>query len=553
MLLGIDIGGTNTDCALIENGQLVAHCKIPTTENCLLQAIEQAISEVLARAPQKNITRFNLSTTLCTNALVKGETPPVAVLATRGPGIVLSADFLPVEISWLGAVMDHRGVEILPLQSAQIEEIASQCKARGIEYYAVVGKFSPKNPSHENQIAAALQGQAKHITLGHRLCGRLNFPRRLASAYFNAAVWQSFAAFAEAAKHSTKRFGINQQPAIIKADGGTMSLDEAANFPLESVFSGPAASIMGILTLTNCQEDALVLDIGGTTTDIALLSAGVPVLKPDGITLQGRPTLIRSVESLSIGIGGDSLARLKNGEPCVGPKRQGPCLAMGGPAPTLMDACNVLGLSHLGEIQKSRSGLNAMARQAGTDATALASQIVQKAVNTIFHASHEMLARVNAKPVYTIDELLSEKAITPKRIIVMGGPAKTLAPELENIFGLPVTVPPHAEVANAIGAALTCPTASLELFADTAKGFLSVPRYGIQKDISPDFDLSEAIATGQLLLTKEMKKSGETVSPRDIQILEESSFNMIEGYSRTGRNIRVKCQLQPRVTRLNSR
>ena len=99
MLLGVDIGGTNTDCALIDNGQLVASRKIPTTETRLLQAIEQAVSEVLAHARQKKITRFNLSTILCTNALVKGETPPVAVLATRGPGIVFPPDFLPVEVS----------------------------------------------------------------------------------------------------------------------------------------------------------------------------------------------------------------------------------------------------------------------------------------------------------------------------------------------------------------------------------------------------------------------------------------------------------------------
>ena len=551
MLLGVDIGGTNTDCALIDNGQLVASRKIPTTETRLLQAIEQAVSEVLAHARQKKITRFNLSTTLCTNALVKGETPPVAVLATRGPGIVFPPDFLPVEVSWLSAVMDHRGAEILPLQLAQIKEIAAQCKARGIEYYAVAGKFSPKNPAHENQIAAALQGQAKHITLGHRLCGRLNFPRRLCSAYFNAAVWQSFATFAEAARQSVKRFGINQQPAIIKADGGTMSLDEAANFPLESVFSGPAASIMGILALTDCEDDALVLDIGGTTTDIALLSAGVPILKPDGISLQGRPTLIRSVETLSIGIGGDSLVQLKDGQACVGPGRQGPCLALGGPAPTLMDACNVLGLDNLGDKQKSQQGLSDIGQK--TDTTTLAAHIVQTALNRIYRASLDMLAQVNAKPVYTIDELLSEKAVVPKRIIVMGGPAATLAPELEKIFNLPVTVPPHAAVANAIGAALTCPTAGLELFADTAKGFLAVSRYGVQKKIAPGFDLSEAVTTGQFLLAEEMKKRGETVSPGEIQILEQSSFNMIEGYSRTGRNIRVKCQVRPRVRQLGCR
>lgn len=550
MLLGIDIGGTNTDCALIDNGRLVASCKIPTTNDNLLQAIEQAMTRVFTEVKNPHIRRVNLSTTLCTNALIKGDIPQVAVFATRGPGIVLPPDFLPVQIHWLNAVLDHRGEEIVPLETAEIKRIAAQCKMRKIEYYAVSGKFSPKNPTHEKQIASFLLPNAKHITLGHRLSGKLNFPRRLATSYFNAAVSKSFSVFAEAAAKCTQKFGIQNQPAIIKADGGTMTLEDACNFPLESVFSGPAASIMGVLALSRTNEDAFVLDIGGTTTDIALLSGGVPVLKPDGISLEGLPTLIRSIETRSIGIGGDSFVRVENGTVKVGPNRLGQCLALGGCVPTLIDACNVLGLTQVGKKEKSLCGLQELARESRLTVSDLAEKIIQTAVEQIYSASLKMLAEINAKPVYTLDELLREKEISPRQIIVMGGPAKTLAAKLQQTFSLPVNVPPYAEVANAVGAAQICPTTMLELFADTAKGTLSLPRLGIQTVTPKNFNLETAIHFVQENLIEEMKKQNEKITPDRIQILEQLSFNMIEGYTTTGKNIRVKCQIRPQVLQL---
>lgn len=128
------------------------------------------------------------------------------------------------------------------------------------------------------------------IALGHRLSGRLNFPRRIATAYWNAAVWTLHNRFADAVEASLKDMGIDAPAYLLKADGGAIPLSVSRERPVEALLSGPAASVMGMMALMpSCSEDTLVLDMGGTTTDIALLAAGQPVLSPDDLVVNGAP------------------------------------------------------------------------------------------------------------------------------------------------------------------------------------------------------------------------------------------------------------------------
>ena len=167
------------------------------------------------------------------------------------------------------------------------------------------------------------------IALGHRLSGRLNFPRRIATAYWNAAVWTLHNRFADAVEASLKDMGIDAPAYLLKADGGAIPLSVSRERPVEALLSGPAASVMGMMALMpSCSEDTLVLDMGGTTTDIALLAAGQPVLSPDDLVVNGRSTLVRALKSVSIGLGGDSQVTVAPGIQ-VGPLRKGPALAFG--------------------------------------------------------------------------------------------------------------------------------------------------------------------------------------------------------------------------------
>jgi N-methylhydantoinase A/oxoprolinase/acetone carboxylase beta subunit len=326
-----------------------------------------------------------------------------------------------------------------------------------------------------------------------------------------------------------------------------MPLTLAREIPVQSIFSGPAASVMGILAAAPQSEDAIVLDIGGTTTDIALLLDGSPLLERDGITLADHPTLVRALQVTSIALGGDSAVRFENGAFHVGPERLGPCMAAGGPAPTLMDAVNVLGYARYADTERSMAGIRELAMRQGSSVRECARQVVDTAMGILSRAVGEFLTLVNSRPVYTIQEILQERRLTPKRVLLIGGPAKALAPLVEAALELPALVPPHSPVANAIGACLTRPTQGVVLTVDTARGRFTAPGLGIMKTVPRTYTVEQAVAEARELLSAELARQGIHAHADDIQVLQAESFNMVENNVTIGRNIRVRCQLRPGV------
>ncbi|MEI3477832.1 MAG: hydantoinase/oxoprolinase family protein [Bilophila sp.] len=353
-------------------------------------------------------------------------------------------------------------------------------REEGLRAFACVTKFSTRNPSHEDALEAVVRevfadGPEPVIALGHRLSGRLNFPRRIATAYWNAAIWELHNRFADAVEASLRDMGLTAPAYLLKADGGAMPLSVSRERPVEALLSGPAASVMGMLALSPVgEEDVLVLDMGGTTTDMALLAAGQPVLSPQDLVVKGRSTLVRSLKSVSIGLGGDSEVRMTPEGAQVGPLRRGPALAFGGTTgPTFLDCLNVLGHAQAGDTAASQSGVEAMAALYGLSAEALAEQALDCARSRIAAAVRALLDEVNGQPVYTLAALLEGRAVRPARAVLVGGPAEAVAPLLGGVLGMPVETlanPVLGPVANAIGAALTRPTASLESFCGYGGG-----------------------------------------------------------------------------------
>jgi N-methylhydantoinase A/oxoprolinase/acetone carboxylase beta subunit len=346
---------------------------------------------------------------------------------------------------------------------------------------------------------------------------------------------------------SLKAFAIQAEINILKADGGTMPLARALEMPVQSIFSGPAASVMGILAMAPTGSDALMLDIGGTTTDIALFAAGQPLLEREGISIDNRPTLVRAIHVESIGIGGDSLIRVEGETVLVGPQRLGPCMAMGGPAPTLMDALNVLELVEFGHSRDSIMGIEELAGRHGLTGQQLARSAVDTAVNAISAKIDSLITQVNSKPVYTIHEILEDRPIRPSRLIVIGGPAHIFRDLLQTRLGMEVVIPPLHGVANAIGAALTRSTAQLVLTADTTRGKVSVPRLEIFRSVPASYTLEAAIAEAKSLLIGDLGQAGRGITAGEVQITQADSFNTVEDFYTTGRNIRVVAQVQPAV------
>ena len=447
----------------------------------------------------------------------------------------------------IAGFLDHRGTEIRVLNRQELQMAVSNCQQSNVKVYAAISKFSPRNPAHEQQMLASMQDCADYVTVGHQLSAHLNFPRRIATAYYNSAVWRIYNRFADAIEQSIREFGLRASVHILKADGGTMPMSVSRKFPVESILSGPAASIMGIIALCDIHEDAVILDIGGTTTDIAIFARGVPLIEQEGIALNSHHTLVRALKTCSIGIGGDSALRLSENGVTVGPLRLGPAMANAGQHPTLIDACNVTGIAAHGNIQASRAGLQRLAEPFSLAPQTVAEEAIHSAVRKIHQKAERLLAEINARPVYTIHELLEDNTLTPRTLYVMGGPAQTLSGTLAAEFGIPVVVPPNYAVANAVGAALTRQTFEIELFADTEKKIMVIPTLNVQQKITGRYSLEQAKQDAIRYLQEYVSQlDAQNLSPA-IEITDAETFRMVSGFATVGQNIRVKCQMTPGI------
>ncbi len=556
MLLGIDVGGTHTDAVALhlcgKKAHILASAKVKTNPQNLLFSIQQVLNIILQDVERTKIRQLNLSTTLTTNAIVENRIEDVGVLLIPGPGIDPLNYQICKNFHCIPGSMDHRGIETERLNMNISKHYIEQCRAQGIKTFAVVGKFSVRNPLHELQLRHTLKGTepagADFITLGHLLGGTLNFPRRVATAYFNCAVWRIFGYFADAIEQTLCELGLDCHVNILKADGGTMPLAYSRNMPVQSIFSGPAASVMGILALTDIFHDSVILDIGGTTTDIAIFAKGSPLIEPSGIDIGSHPTLVRALKVKSIGVGGDSSIWLLGDSVRVGPNRLGPSLAEGGSHPTLTDALNYLELSDIGDKEVSRLGFEKYAKEHTLSPKTLAEKAVDTATSTIQKETQALLNEINDKPVYTIHELMEGHRIVPRKIYVVGGPAKAMRLPLFARFRLSTEVPENFAVANAVGAALTRTTADLELFADTQKNSMFLPSLGHRENIHGEYSLQDAERDAMNHLLAHLTDLRLADDAARAQITHASSFSMVEGIQTVGRNIRVTCQIKPGVS-----
>ena len=583
MVLGIDAGGTHTDAALLAvperaregrglpEGRLLASAKVPTRHEDLPGTVREvlaALSTALEAAGLDGpalfcrVERVTLGTTLAVNALVQGRADKVGLALSAGPGLDPVHFTLGEHVCIVPGGLDHRGVEVAPLFTETLAEAAAAWPREGVAAVACVGKFSPRNPAQERrmgEVAGAASGLP--VTLGHTLSGRLNFPRRIATAYYNAAVARLTGEFLDAVEAALAAFGVTAPLRLLKADGGAAPLAFSRQEPVQSILSGPAASVMGVMALwpEAAEGCSLLLDMGGTTTDMALFYEGSPVVDRDGMALLGRRTLVRALAAVSIGVGGDSLlrpGRAPDGGLAVhvGPVREGPAMAFGGGQATLLDALNVLAApgGTLGDAAASRKGMGALAAgidcgpaQARPDAERLSRLAVADACDQVARAAYALVEGVNARPIYTLAALKAVREARPQRVCLVGGPAASVREHLEAALGLSVSIPAHAEVANAIGAGLAVPTAVLEAYADTGRGTLSVPALDLTERLGRDATLKAVAARTRELLAGRLAAEG--ITDADVEVVEADLFATLDDGGRGSRDMRVACQVRPGI------
>ncbi|MFC6686335.1 hydantoinase/oxoprolinase N-terminal domain-containing protein [Jhaorihella thermophila] len=348
LLLGVDTGGTYTDAVLIRGEEVLASAKALTTRHDLAIGIGEAVRSVVGAAAVApgEIGMASLSTTLATNALVEGQGGRVALiyigfeaagLERHGLREALRGD--PVLV--MAGGHDHSGRELAPLDLAALEAFLT-AEGRGVSGFAVAGRFATRNPAHELAVARLVtEMTGTPATCSHHLSARLNGPKRAVTAVLNARLIGMIDRLIGRAQHVLAELGIDAPLMVVRGDGALMSAAQARSRPIETILSGPAASIVGARWLTGV-ENALVSDIGGTTTDVALLRDGRPAIAPEGARVGGFQTMVEAVAMRTWGLGGDSQVHLRAqglvGGVTLGPRRVVPVSLLAHEAPEVVHA-----------------------------------------------------------------------------------------------------------------------------------------------------------------------------------------------------------------------
>ena len=549
MILGIDVGGTHTDSVLMKNGKILRKSKVMTDKSDLLASVMLATRSVTEAADIQQLQRIVLSTTISTNAVAQHQLDPVGLVVMSGPGVSHRDLPLSDKSAYVAGYMNHRGIEAESVDEDEICALRKRFAAGGIEHVGVVGKFSTRSPAHELTVQALLAGQTRHVTVGHQLSGALNFPRRIATAYLNEAIWRLHSGMVDQLGAYMEQLGIDVPLYILKADGGTIDVEQSRHYPVQTILSGPAATIMGVLPFISADKDSVSIDVGGTTTDIALFADGAPLLEPKGVRIEEHKTLIRGLLTHSIAVGGDSHVRVIDQQLVIGPERKGAAMAFDGPVPTPTDAMIVLGLADIGDKAKALAAIGSLAGELGRTPEQTANAIMDQVCATIAAKVRSMIAEVNSKPVYTIHEMLEGKELLPSEAIVVGGPAPYLARHVGRLLDMAVVVPENSDVINASGAAMARTTVELTLMADTEEGIMTIAEDGVQTDIPKHFTMADLVAVGKERLEQIARVAGAQEADLEIEVADSQTFNVIRNSATTGKNIRVRLQIKPGLTK----
>jgi N-methylhydantoinase A/oxoprolinase/acetone carboxylase beta subunit len=327
-LIGIDTGGTYTDAAVIseKDHRVIASAKALTTKGDLSIGIRKALQAACAEIRPDVISLMSVSTTLATNAVVEGHGSRVCVVLigfdhsmAHRSGIAQAFPGMPVAI--VGGGHDHNGEEQEPLDEARLRDTIKRY-AGAVEAFAVAAQFAVRNPVHEQRARDIIIAESgKPVTISNELSSALDAPRRALTAALNARLIPRIAVLIDAVKSVMQEQGLACPLMIVKGDGTLALADAVARRPIETVLSGPAASLVGGRWLSGLKS-FIMSDMGGTTTDIGILIDGRPKVTEEGANVGGWRTMVRAIDAKTIGLGGDSEITVGvDGRVTVGPQR----------------------------------------------------------------------------------------------------------------------------------------------------------------------------------------------------------------------------------------
>lgn len=437
--IGIDVGGTNTDAVLLEEDTVAAAVKTPTTQD-VTTGITRALASLVQQAPGARAAQaVMIGTTHFTNAVVQrrdlGRVAAVRIGLPSGASLppfvdwpADLADLVRAEVVMLEGGHEFDGRPLVPFDVRGMRAAARRIREAGIRSVAVAAVFSPLNASGEEEAGAILQEECPDVavTLSHRL-GRIGLLERENAALLNACLIELARKTTRAFTEALRGSGIAAPLYLTQNDGTVMLAEVAEAYPVYSFASGPTNSMRGAAFLSN-RDEAIVIDVGGTTTDIGSLRHGFPREANSVVEIGGVRTLFRMPDLLSLGLGGGTLVRrepaLAIGPASVGYRLTEQALVFGGDVLTVTDVAVAAGLIDLGD--RSR-------------VAALPAALVETA-----------LARIRTMIEEGVDRMKTDAGDAP--LIAVGGGSFLVPARLSGVSE--VLNVPHQAVANAVGAAI---------------------------------------------------------------------------------------------------
>lgn len=332
--LGIDTGGTYTDVAIMDmsNGTIIESNKALTTYPDLIRGIKNSI-EGLDPRYFKRIKFVSVSTTLATNTTLEGKGYPA--------GLILIGHTIPKKLVNHYTVSiqgghDSSGNEIAPLEDLEtIRDFVKQVKNK-VAAFAVSGYFGVRNPEHELKVKEIIQEMTGlPVVCGHELSTSLGAYERAVTALLNAELIPVSKQFINSVRTIMQEKEIKATLMMMKCDGSLVSIEEALQKPVESIFSGPAASLVGAAYLTGL-DTCVTVDVGGTSTDISMISGGIPEISSSGAKVGDWKTMVKAIRMETSALGGDSLVWIKR-KTYLGPTRAIPLCLAASEFPCLLD------------------------------------------------------------------------------------------------------------------------------------------------------------------------------------------------------------------------
>jgi N-methylhydantoinase A/oxoprolinase/acetone carboxylase beta subunit len=397
--LGIDAGGTYTDTVIYDlgRGSTVCKSKALTTKWDFTLGIGEALAG-LDQEKLRQVEIVSLSTTLATNAIVEGDGQKVGMIIMPPYGRFEPEDIPYEPKAVISGQLEITGKEISPVDEPEVKRTVRRMVAKDdVKAFAVSGYAGAVNPAHELEVKRIIREQTGlFVTCGHELSDVLDFKTRAHTAMLNARIIPKLAKLLLDLEKVLEGLGILAPILVVKGDGTLMSAEMAKERPVETILSGPAASVAGARHLTGLRN-ALVVDMGGTTTDTAALADGMVSVCASGSKIGGHKTHVKALEIRTVGLGGDSLIQWEKEKFNIGPRRVAPISWLGATYPGTDRALKYLDM-HLDRYAATSRDMQILALTGSPDNLALTP------------LEEQIVTLLKTRP-YSIDELVERTAV----------------------------------------------------------------------------------------------------------------------------------------------